>query len=67
MENQNLMEVLLLMAPLLLIWLVLLVAGLIDLLPRQHTRGPKRLWVLVVILFSIIGPAVYFLFGREEA
>ncbi len=67
MGNQDLIEVILLLAPLLLIWLVLLVAGLIDLIPRQHTRGPKWLWVLVVILFSIIGPAVYFLFGREEA
>jgi len=67
MGNQDLIEAILLLAPLLLIWLVLLVAGLIDLIPRQHTRGPKWLWVLVVILFSIIGPVVYFLFGREEA
>lgn len=67
MENKNLTEVILLLAPMLLIWLILLVAGLVDLLPRQHTRGPKWLWVLIVILFSIIGPVVYFIFGREEA
>lgn len=67
MENKNLTEVILLLAPMLLIWLILLVAGLVDLLPRQHTRGAKWLWVLIVILFSIIGPVVYFIFGREEA
>ena len=67
MGNQDLIEVILLLAPLMLIWLILLVAGLVDLIPRQRTRGPKWLWVLIVILFSIIGPVVYFIFGREEA
>jgi len=67
MGNQDLIEAILLLAPLLLIWLILLVAGMVDLIPRQHTRGPKWLWVLIVILFSIIGPVVYFIFGREEA
>lgn len=67
MGNNDLTEVILLLAPVLLIWLILLVAGLVDLIPRQRTRGPKWLWVLIVILFSIIGPVIYFIFGREEA
>lgn len=67
MGNNDLTEAILLLAPVLLIWLILLVAGLVDLIPRQRTRGPKWLWVLIVILFSIIGPVVYFIFGREEA
>ena len=66
MGNKDLTGVILLLAPVLLIWLILLVAGLVDLIPRQCTRGPKWLWVLIVILFSIIGPVVYFIFGREE-
>ena len=67
MGNNDLTEVILLLVPVLLIWLILLVAGLVDLIPRQRTRGPKWLWVLIVILFSIIGPVVYFIYGREEA
>jgi len=67
MGNNDLTEAILLLAPVLLIWLILLVAGLVDLIPRQRTRGPKWLWGLIVILFSIIGPVVYFIFGREEA
>ena len=67
MGNNDLTEAILLLAPVLLIWLILLVAGLVDLIPRQRTRGPKWLWVLIVILFSIIGPVIYFIFGREEA
>lgn len=66
MEGQNIVELLPLLAPLLLIWLVLLVAGLFDLIRRERTRGPKWVWFLVVIGFSILGPVVYFLIGREE-
>ncbi len=54
MEGQSFVELLPLLAPLLLIWLVLLVAGLIDLIRREHTRGPKWIWFLVVICFSRI-------------
>ncbi len=67
MENKSWIEMILRFAPLLMVWLALLIAGLIDLVPRQQTRGPKWLWFGVVILFSIIGPVAYFLFGREEA
>ena len=67
MGTNDITQMILLVAPLLLIWLILLVAGLVDLIPRQSTRGPKWLWILIVILFSIIGPVTYFIFGREEA
>jgi hypothetical protein len=61
------LEVLPLVAPLFVIWLVMLVAGLRDLIRRERTRGPKWIWYLIVILFSVLGPTVYFLFGREES
>jgi apolipoprotein N-acyltransferase len=61
-ESQSFMEMLPLVGPVLLIWLIMLVAGLVDLVPRQRTHGPKWVWYLVVIL----GPVVYFLFGRED-
>jgi hypothetical protein len=66
MEERSLVELLPLLAPLLLIWLALLVTGLVDLIRRERTRGPKWIWFLVVICFSILGPVVYFLIGREE-
>ena len=66
MGSKDLTEAILLLVPVFLIWLVLLAAGLVDLIPRQSTRGPKWLWILIVILFSIIGPVDYFIFGREE-
>ena len=66
MDLNELLEALPLLIPLLLVWFGLLVAGLVDLIPRQKTRGPKWIWFIVVICFSMIGPLVYFLFGREE-
>jgi len=60
---------LVLLVPLLLIQLGLLVWGLYDLTrPGRKVRGDsKLLWGLVIILLSIVGPVIYFLFGREEA
>jgi hypothetical protein len=44
----------------------LMLAALIDLLRRERTKGPKWVWVLVVVLVNLVGPIVYWLFGREE-
>ena len=66
MNTDEFLDVLPLLVPLLLVWLVMLIAGLADLVRRQNTRGPKWVWVVVVICFSILGPVLYFLFGREE-
>jgi hypothetical protein len=66
MGTDELLRLLPLLAPLLLIQLALIAAGLIDLARRERTRGPKWAWALVIVLFSMIGPIVYFLFGREE-
>jgi hypothetical protein len=67
MDTDELSRLLPLLAPLLLIQLALIVAGLLDLARRERTRGPKWAWALVILLISMIGPIVYFLLGREEA
>ena len=66
MGTDELLRLLPLLAPLLLIQLAVIAAGLIDLARRERTRGPKWAWALVIVLFSMLGPIVYFLFGREE-
>lgn len=60
---------LLLIIPILLIQLGLLIWGLYDLTrPERRVKGDSKvLWALVIIFINIIGPIVYFLFGREEA
>ena len=68
MDTAELIRLLPLLAPIVLIQLALLIVGLLDLAkPERHTRGPKWLWVAVILFFSILGPVVYFLAGREEA
>jgi len=67
MNANEFVEVLPLLLPLLLVWLVMLIAGLADLVRRQNTRGPKWVWYIVVVCFSILGPVLYFLVGREES
>jgi hypothetical protein len=61
--------ILLVIAPLVLIQLGLVVWGLYDLTrPGRRVKGDSRaIWALVIIFINIIGPVVYFLFGREEA
>jgi hypothetical protein len=66
MDIQEFMEMLPLLAPVFLVWFILLVVALRDLVRRQSTRGPRWVWFLVVICFSILGPVAYFLLGREE-
>ncbi len=46
--------------------LILLVVALIDLLKRQETNGPKWVWLLVILFINILGPIVYFLWGRTK-
>lgn len=56
-----------LLIPVLIIQLVLIIFALTDLLRREQTRGPKWVWVLVIVFVNMIGPIVYFLVGRDEA
>jgi len=52
--------------PLVIIEIALLVAALVDLVKREQTRGPKWVWVLVIVLINFIGPIIYFVAGRKE-
>lgn len=52
--------------PIMLIQTALMVVALIDLIRRERTKGPKWVWLLVILFINFIGPIVYFIFGREE-
>ncbi|MCC5891952.1 PLD nuclease N-terminal domain-containing protein [Exiguobacterium sp.] len=57
---------LLILLPLLILQLVLLTFALIDLFKRSETNGPKWVWLLVIIFMNILGPIIYFLWGRTK-
>ncbi len=53
--------------PLLILQLVLAVTALVHVLRHPRYRfGNKVVWVIVVLCVSIIGPVIYFVFGRGE-
>ncbi len=64
----TLQEILPFLIPLLILQLALLVTGLYDLTrPDRRVRGGNKLaWGLVIVLGQLLGPLVYFLFGRDE-
>jgi len=55
-----------LLIPILLVQIALLVAAIVDLIRQPKTRGPKWVWVLVIVFVNIFGPIIYFIFGRQE-
>jgi hypothetical protein len=67
MENIGLLKQWLpLLIPVIILELGLMIAALVDLIKREKTKGPKWVWILVIVLVNLFGPIVYFLVGREE-
>ena len=67
MNMTELQELLPFLTPLILVQLVMIVMALFDLARRSQTRGPKWMWVLIILFINLIGPIVYFVIGRDEA
>lgn len=65
-ESLELSTILPLLIPILLVQIALIAAALWDLYHREKTRGPKLAWVFVILFINIIGPIVYFIFGRDN-
>ncbi|WP_064091300.1 PLD nuclease N-terminal domain-containing protein [Rossellomorea aquimaris] len=55
-----------LIAPVILIQLLLIVVALVDVIRIKETKGPKWVWLLIILFVNIIGPILYFIFGRRQ-
>ena len=67
MENlDKIKEFLPLLIPIIILQFGLMIAALIDVIKRERTKGPKWVWIVVIVLVNLFGPIVYFLVGREE-
>lgn len=54
------------LAPIFIIQLILIIVAVVDLIRIERTRGPKWLWVLIILFVNIIGPILYFVIGRRN-
>ncbi|WDL98397.1 PLDc N-terminal domain-containing protein [Alicyclobacillus sp. ALC3] len=52
--------------PIAFVELLLLIVALVDCIRAEATNGPKWLWIIVIIVIEIIGPVLYFVFGRKN-
>jgi len=53
--------------PIIIIEFILAITALVHVLKHPNYRfGSKVFWVLFVLFIQIIGPIIYFAFGREE-
>jgi len=55
-----------LLIPIILLEFGLMIAALVDVIRREKTKGPKWVWIIVVVFINLFGPIVYFIFGRDE-
>jgi DMSO reductase anchor subunit len=57
-----------LIAPIIVLQLILAVIGLISLAKAESNsiRGPKWLWVIIILFGNILGSIIYFTIGRKE-
>lgn len=62
-------DLILLLAPILLVQIGLIVVALRDLVrPDRRVRGGNKLvWAAIIVVVNLLGPILYFLVGRDEA
>lgn len=63
----NITEYLPFLIPLAIIEVGLAITALIHVLKHPHYKfGNKPMWIVIVLFVEIIGPVVYFIFGKGE-
>lgn len=68
MAELNVEQIIALLAPIVVLQIGLLIAGLID-LGRDERRvrgGNKLVWALIIVFVNLLGPIIYFVAGRED-
>lgn len=53
-------------APLLGLQLVLILTALIVCARAVQTRGPKWMWMLIIVFGNVLGPVLFFAAGRRS-
>ena len=52
--------------PFVVLNLILIVVALTDLFRSEQTRGPRWMWILIIVFVQLVGPVSYFIVGRRR-
>lgn len=64
---EDLQQLLPIIIPIFLIQVILAITALVHVLKHPNYKfGNKIMWIIIVLFIQIIGPIIYFLFGRGE-
>ncbi|KTD84375.1 PLDc N-terminal domain-containing protein [Paenibacillus etheri] len=55
-----------LIMPLIILQALLAIIGLISLAKADSVRGPKWMWIIIIIFGNILGSVAYFTIGRKD-
>ncbi|MER2088802.1 PLDc N-terminal domain-containing protein [Sporosarcina sp. JAI121] len=55
-----------LILPIIVLQLILMTIALIDVIRHQRTNGPFIMWIFIIVFVNLIGPILYFVFGRRQ-
>lgn len=66
MSNMELSAYWPLILPIFVLQLVLAVIGLISLSRAEEVRGPKWMWICIIVLLNMLGSILYFVVGRKD-
>lgn len=55
-----------LIMPLIILQALLAIIGLISLAKADSVRGPKWMWIFIIIFGNMLGSIAYFTIGRKD-
>ncbi|MBA3926165.1 PLDc_N domain-containing protein [Listeria sp. W9-0585] len=55
-----------LLAPIFILYVILLVTALVDLIRHWNSRQNPVVWLVIILFVSTIGSIIYFIFGRKD-
>ncbi|WP_318614745.1 PLDc N-terminal domain-containing protein [Sporosarcina sp. YIM B06819] len=56
-----------LILPIIFLQFVLMVVALVDVIRHKRANGPVVMWILIIVFVNLLGPILYFIFGRRQA
>ncbi|QHW33125.1 transcriptional regulator [Paenibacillus rhizovicinus] len=67
MDQLSTSQLVSILVPLGIVELVLMITAIVACVRAERTRGPKWLWILIIIVFNLIGSIVFFVAGRKSS